>query len=90
MPDVINCCFEVIGGLLLYLNIMAAYRDKCIRGVHIIPLMFMNVWGIWNLYFYPCVGAWWSFVGGIVVVTANMAWLSQMLYYNHKEKANAN
>ncbi len=86
IPDQINGCFEVVAGLLLTLNVIRLHRDKQVRGVHIVPIAFMAIWGFWNLYFYPYIGAPWSFVGGIVVVVVNTVWVGQMIYYKNKEK----
>ena len=80
-PDQINGCFEVVAGLLLSLNIIRLHRDKLVRGVHIIPVIFMATWGFWNLYFYRYINAPWSFVGGILIVTMNTIWMVQMIYY---------
>ena len=85
-PDQINGCFEVVAGLLLTLNVIRLHRDKQVRGVHIAPMAFMAIWGFWNLYFYPYIGAPWSFLGGIVVVVVNTIWVGQMVYYKKKEK----
>lgn len=80
-PDQINGCFELVAGLLLLLNVIRLHHDKQVRGVHVVPIAFMAIWGFWNLYFYPYVGALWSFVGGIVVVVVNSIWVGQMIYY---------
>lgn len=84
-PDHINGCFELVAGLLLLLNIIRLHRDKKVRGVHVVPVAFMAIWGFWNLFFYPYVGAPWSFVGGIVVVAVNSIWVGQMIYWKKKE-----
>ncbi len=84
IPDQINCCFEVIAGLLLTLNVIRLHRDKQVRGIHIAPMAFMAIWGFWNLYFYPYIGAPWSFLGGIVVVSVNTVWVGQMVYYQKR------
>ncbi len=85
IPDQINGCFEVVAGLLLTLNIIQLYHDKQVRGVHIVPMAFMVIWGFWNLYFYPYIGAPWSFLGGIIVVIVNITWVGQIIYYKRKK-----
>ncbi len=77
--DMINGLFELVGGLLLVLNIRRLWIDRKIEGVSMIPVFFFTVWGFWNLYFYPSVNAPWSFAGGIVVVVANSIWA--VLYF---------
>lgn len=84
--DLINGLFELGGAILLWLNVMRLRRDKCVRGVHPAPTAFFACWAIWNLWFYPSLGQWWSFYAGIGVGIVNFIWLTQMLYYAHHEK----
>lgn len=81
MTDLVNGLFELFGGILLCLNIRRLYKDKKVTGVSWIPVAFFTSWGLWNLYFYPALNCWASFVGGIVVVTANAAWLGMAWWY---------
>lgn len=80
-PDVINGCFELIGGLLICLSIRKLFHDKIVRGVSAWPVTFFAMWGYWNLFFYPNLDQWFSFTGGLVIVTANTVWVGQMLWY---------
>lgn len=84
--DIGNAFFEAFGGVLLWLNCWRLYKDKQFRGVSIIPTAFFFFWGVWNLYFYPAVGAWLSFCGGLVIVSANCVWLVQMIYYSRRNR----
>lgn len=84
--DAINGFFELLGALLICLSIRRLYRDRSIRGVSTIPTAFFALWGWWNLLFYPAVGAWWSFYGGLFMVAANSVWLLQMGYFTINEK----
>ena len=44
---------------------------------------FFAAWGYWNLYYYyPSLDQWWSFWGGVGVVTMNTIWLGQLIYYS--------
>jgi hypothetical protein len=82
--DIINALFELTGGVLLFVNVWRLYRDKKIRGISILPVIVFTAWGFWNLYFYPSVGCVYSFLAGIIVVTANAIWLAQVFYYHAK------
>ena len=84
IADLINGSFEFTGGCLLWMNVWALGRAKHFRGVAILPTAFFATWGVWNLYFYPSLGQWWSFWGGVNIVLANVVWVSQMLYYRHR------
>lgn len=85
-PDFINGSFEIVAGLLIWMNVRRLHKDKKVRGVSIVPMYFFMLWGYWNLYYYPSLNQWWSFVGGVAVVIANTVWVAQMIYWNYKEK----
>jgi hypothetical protein len=85
--DLINGCYECLGGLFISFSIVRLYKDKIVRGVSFWPVLFFQTWGIWNLIFYPSVECWLSFYGGLCVTTANTIWLIQMFYYIHREKS---
>ena len=80
-PDTINGLFELGGACLVGLNVWKLQRDKMVRGVHWGPVMFFTGWGLWNLYYYPHLEQWYSWVGGAVLVGVNSIWLAQMIYY---------
>lgn len=84
MADIVNGLFESCGGIFILLSCYRLYRDKQMKGVSFLHLIFFTAWGFWNLYFYPQVGAWWSFYGGIGVVTTNSLYLGMMYYYSRK------
>ena len=80
--DIINGCFELIGGFIYILNIKAIIKDKRVEGVSLLPAFFFSSWGIWNLLYYPSLEQWFSFIGAIGLVIANTTWLILALYYN--------
>jgi hypothetical protein len=79
-PDYINGFFEC-GGVLLSLNLRQLIKDKHVQGVHWGPTVFFTLWGFWNLAYYPWLGQWASFAGGLVVVSVNTLWLALWAYY---------
>lgn len=79
--DVINGTFELLGSLLLWLNVLVLYRAKQARGVHWSASAFFTLWGGWNLYYYPALGQWFSLGGGVSVVAANATWVVLALRY---------
>jgi hypothetical protein len=83
-PDLVNGLFEFFGSIMLWRNVLQLYRDKMVRGVHWSATGFFAAWGYWNLFYYPHLGQWLSFAGGISIVTANTVWLYQMAYYMRK------
>lgn len=80
-PDLINGLFELVGGCLLWRNVLQLHRDKVVRGVHWAPTLFFASWGYWNCFFYPHLDQWWSFVGGLNIVIPNTVWFLQMVHY---------
>lgn len=84
--DIVNGCFELMGGFLYILNIKAILKDKVVHGVSLLPAFFFSSWGIWNLFYYPSLEQWYSFIGGVFLVTFNTTWLVLALYYSKKGK----
>ena len=80
-PDVVNGLFEFFGGALLWMNVAALRRDRTLRGVRVAPTALFAAWGVWNLYYYPHLGQWWSFVGGLSVAAANAVWVALAIRY---------
>jgi len=75
-PDFINGLFEGIGSLMIWHNVQILLRDKHVRGVSPWPVVFFTGWGFWNLYYYPSLGQWVSFGGGVMIMVANLFWLA--------------
>lgn len=80
-PDFINGCFEALGSAFVFLHIRQIQKDKSVAGVSIPATIFFTSWGVWNLYYYPHLGQWWSFMGGIGIVTMNVIWVYYMIKY---------
>lgn len=57
------------------------------RGVDWRVTAFFAIWGGWNLYYYPSLGQWASFMGGVVIVTTNIIWLLLALHYSMAKPA---
>lgn len=85
IADGINGTFELLGGAFIWLCVWQILRDKQSKGVNPISIMFFAVWGFWNLYYYPSLGQWWSLVGGVSVVVANVTWVLLMIKYREKK-----
>ena len=88
--DLINGTFEFCGGFAIYLSIRNLHRAKIVRGVSWAQVAFFSSWGCFNLWFYPSINQWFSFAGGLFLVTMNSIWLTQIAYYLRKEKLHVN
>lgn len=82
-PDTINGAFELFGAVAATLNILKLLKDKSVKGVDWRVAAFWVGWGLWNLYYYPHLSQWSSFIGGAFVVVANAAWVMLALKYLH-------
>ena len=84
LRDLINGSFELLGGFFLLINIYKLLQDKKIQGVSVWPVIFFTSWGMWNLYYYPSLNQWWSFVGGLSTVIVNGLWIVLAIYYSRR------
>jgi fatty acid desaturase len=75
-PDHINAAFEGLGAVFTWRNALQLHRDRQVRGVYWPITAFFAAWGVWNLYFYPAIGQWWSFGAGAFLVIGNLAWVA--------------
>lgn len=85
-PDYINGTFEFVGAIILLLDCIRLRRDRRVLGVHWGPKFFFMAWGLWNLYYYPALGQWFSFAGGCALVMVNAIWLVQLALFTIDEK----
>lgn len=83
LPDIINGMFEFAGGFFLLTNVWKIYKDKVLKGYHWVSTAFFSAWGLWNLFYYPHLGQWFSFAGGLFIVSVNLFWLGQIWYYSN-------
>lgn len=83
--DLTNGTFELLGAPFICLSIIKLHQEKLVRGVSWYAVAFFASWGYWNLYYYPHLGQWASFIGGCAIVLANTIWLLQICYYLIKE-----
>lgn len=86
MNDIINGLFESVGFVFILPSIIKLYRDKEVKGVSWVHSMFFWSWGAWNLYYYPSLGQWMSFYGGVLLLLANTIWMSQLIFYTYYKK----
>ena len=86
IPDLINGSFELTGGLLCWANVRRLLRDRKVQGVDWRVSAFFSAWGFWNLFYYPSLSQWASFVGGLAIVVANTAWVVLALRFIKLQK----
>lgn len=82
--DFVNGLFELFAGILSWANIKALYRDKEVKGVNLYVSLFFLAWSYWNCFYYPSLGQWLSFVGGLAILVANTIWFVLAMYYQRR------
>lgn len=80
-PDQINGALEFGSALLMLMNVRRLTKDKRLAGISLVPTLFFDTWGFWNLYYYPALDQWWSFAGGACLVSVNVLWTGLAFYY---------
>lgn len=83
VPDIVNGLFEIGGGIFNCMNIYRLLKDKQLKGVSMVPTTVYSLWGLWNLYYYPHLGQWFSFIGGCGIVWSNLIWIYLALKYTY-------
>ena len=83
-PDFFNGCFEAAGSGFIWLHVRQVLKDKAVAGVSTVATIFFASWGVWNLYYYPHLGQWWSFTGGLAIVSANALWVALLIKYRRR------
>lgn len=86
IPDAINGAYELCGGFFLLASCLRLLKDKEVKGISIAASAFFTSWGYWNLWYYPHLNQWLSFMGGILIVIANTWWVSMAIYYTRKKR----
>lgn len=75
-PDIGNALFEGLGAIFIWRSVRQLWRDREIKGVYWPAWIFYSAWGLWNLYYYPSLGQWYSFLAGVVLVSGNICWVA--------------
>jgi hypothetical protein len=78
-----NGLFELIGGFCVWQNVKRIRQDKQVKGVDWRVTGFFTSWGFWNLWYYPSLSQWLSFLGGLVIVAGNVVWLAMAIKYRN-------
>jgi hypothetical protein len=79
--DIVNGGFEFVGAVGTWLNVMTIVKHKQVLGINIAVAMFFWTWGVWNCYYYPHLGQWASFAGGVILCGGNFVWCALAVKY---------
>ncbi len=71
---------------VILLSVRRLLRDKKVAGFSFWMIVFPTAWGLCNMWFYGRVlGQWASWAAGLLVVAANLLYLSLIGYYSLPE-----
>ena len=73
--DSVNCLFEYVSALVIWLSVVQIYKDKTYKGVHISQAVFFSAESIWNLHYYNTLNQPLSLLAGVFVCVGNISWL---------------
>ena len=82
--DITNGGFEISGSIFVLFSVIKTLKEKSSKGVSWVTVAYFMSWGFWNLYYYPSLDQWVSFVGGIGVVTMNTIWVVALIIYRRQ------
>lgn len=82
-PDLVNGIFEAVGGSFVCMNAWKLWKDRVVRGVYWPATLVFTAWGLFNLYYYPHLGQWLSFTGGLVIVAGNAVWVTMAIRWRN-------
>lgn len=85
-PDLINGGFELLGAAFTWRNYQQLRRDRQVHGVYWPTTAFFAAWGLWNLVYYPTLGQWASFAGGVLLVAGNVAWVGLAIQLKYRPR----
>lgn len=81
MLDFINCSFEFLASLAILNHCRTLIKDKQVKGISILSIVFFTMWGAWNIYYYPSLGQTLSFYAGILVFLVNLYYIYLLFKY---------
>jgi len=85
-PDIINGIFEFGIAIPLAKSVLMLRADREVKGFYWPVIAWTTSWGVWNVYYYPHLDQWFSFVGGLIVVSVNVTWLAHVAYYKRRAR----
>jgi hypothetical protein len=72
--DTINSLWEIVGGWLIWINVVRLWQHREVRGTSPLLNLFFFSWGVWNLLYYHQMNQPWSFLGQTLMVSGYLTW----------------
>ena len=84
--DHINAIFTVGGIMFVIINILQLTKDKQVKGVSIISMLFFGIWSWWLAFFYYKNSHYYSMIAAIFMGVFEIVWISLWMYYRFINK----
>ena len=78
--DLVNGCFEIVGAIAAWLNVLVYLRHRALQGVFWPSTLFYTSWGCWNLIYYSALSQPISFYAGIALTSGSGLWVLLVAY----------
>ena len=86
MYDQIISGFIFVAGIFYVLNLLKLIKDKDIKGISKLSIVFFSIWNIWTLFFFLMVTEFWWTIGAYIIVTVlNVVYIILMIKYGRKK-----
>lgn len=85
--DLFNAFFEAGGSIFILNHSRVLLRDKTVRGVSLLSVLFFSCWGVFNMFYYDHLEQNFSWYAGIMVLISNSIYAYLIVYFRMKERA---
>ena len=86
MYDQINSGFIFVAGIFYVLNLLKLIKDKDVKGISKLSIVFFSIWTILTLFFFLMVTEFWWTIGAYIIVTVlNVVYIILMIKYGRKK-----
>ncbi len=83
--DQINSVFIFVAGVFYALNLITLIKDKDVKGISKLSIIFFSVWNLWTLFFFFQTSEfWWTIAAYVIVAILNVIYLFFMFKYLRK------
>tara|TARA_Y100000356_G_C11247594_1_gene284937 strand:- start:768 stop:1034 length:267 start_codon:yes stop_codon:yes gene_type:complete len=86
MYDKINSAFIFVASIFYFLNLITLIKDKDVKGISKLSILFFSIWNIWTLFFFIQVSEfWWTIAAYVMVTLLNLVYIFLMFKYSRNK-----
>tara|TARA_Y100000401_G_scaffold14002_1_gene9525 strand:+ start:140 stop:406 length:267 start_codon:yes stop_codon:yes gene_type:complete len=86
MYDKINSAFIFVASIFYFLNLITLIKDKDVKGISKLSILFFSIWNIWTLFFFIQVSEfWWTIAAYVMVTLLNLVYIILMFKYSRNK-----